>query len=78
MFIKIVMKDQINAMMGNKFDELKNLFIGKTKEIRITSIKEEMKTLFTEELTKFKDEIYKKMDEITSTNKMLQQHVTSL
>ena len=78
MFIKIVMKDQINAMMGNKFDKLKNLFIGKTKEILITSIKEEMKTLFTEELTKFKDEIYKKMDEITSTNKMLQQHVTSL
>ena len=78
MFIKIVMKDQINAMMGNKFDKLKNLFIGKTKEILITSIKEEMKTLFTEELTKFRDEIYKKMDEITSTNKMLQQHVTSL
>ena len=78
LFIKIVMKDQINAMMGNKFDKLKNLFIGKTKEILITSIKEEMKTLFTEELTKFKDEIYKKMDEITSTNKMLQQHVTSL
>ena len=37
-----------------------------------------MKTLFPEDLTKFKQEVYKKMDEITSTNQMLQQHVTSL
>ena len=37
-----------------------------------------MKTIFAEELAKFKEEVYKKMDEITSTNKMLQQHVTSL
>ena len=37
-----------------------------------------MKTLFPEELTKFKQEVYKKMDEITSTNQMLQQHVTSV
>ena len=36
------------------------------------------KTLFAEELAKFKEEVYKKTDEITSTNKMLQQHVTSL
>ena len=42
-----------------------------------SSIKEEMKTIFAEELAKFKEEIYKKMDEITSTNKILQQHVTS-
>ena len=31
-----------------------------------------MKTLFAEELAKFKEEVYKKIDEITSTNKMLQ------
>ena len=48
------------------------------KSLAISSIKEEMKTLFAEELAKFKEEVYKKMDEITSTNKMLQQHVTSL
>ena len=74
----MVRKDEINAMMESKFDELKNVFIGETKEILISSIKEEMKTLFAEELAKFKEEVYKKMDEITSTNKMLQQHVTSL
>ena len=56
-----------------------NMFLpAKQREILISSIKEEMKTLFTEELAKFKEEVYKKMDEITSTNKMLQQHVTSL
>ena len=37
-----------------------------------------MKTLFAEELAKFKEEVSKKMDETTSTNKMLQQYVTSL
>ena len=51
----MVRKDEINTMMESKFDELKNVFIGKTKEILISSIKEEMKTLFTEELAKFKD-----------------------
>ena len=75
--IKMVRNDDINAMMESKFDELKNVFTGETKEILNSSIKEEMKTLFTEELPKFK-EVSKKMDEITSTNKMLQQHVTSL
>ena len=74
----MVRKDEINAMMESQFDELKNVFIGETKEILISSIKEELKTLFTEELAKFKEEVYKKMDEITSTNKMLQQYVTSL
>ena len=74
----MVRKDEINAMMESKFDELKNVFIGETKEILISSIKEEMKTLFAEELAKFKEEVYKKMDEITSTNKMLQQLVVSL
>ena len=74
----MVRKDEINAMMESMFDELKIVFIGETKEILISSIKEEMKTLFAEELAKFKEEVYKKMDEITSTNKMLQQHVTSL
>ena len=74
----MVRKDEINAMMESQFDELKNVFIGETKEILISSIKEELKTLFTEELAKFKEEVYKKMDEITSRNKMLQQHVTSL
>ena len=74
----MVRKDEINAMMGSKFDELKNVFIGETKDILISSIKEEMKTLFAEELAKFKEEVYKKMDEIISTNKMLQQHVTLL
>ena len=77
-FIKMVRKDEINAVMESKFDELKNVFIGKTKEILIASIKEEMKALFAEELAKFKEEVYKKIDEITSKNKMLQQHVTSL
>ena len=57
--------------MESKFDELKNVSIGETKEILISSIKEEMKTLFAEELAKFKEEAYKKTDEITSTNKML-------
>ena len=71
-FIKMVRKDEINAMMGSKFDELKNVFIGETKDVLISSIKEEMKTLFAEELAKFKEEVYKKIDEITSTNKMLQ------
>ena len=74
----MVRKDEINAVMESKFDELKNVFIGKTKEILIASIKEEMKALFAEELAKFKEEVYKKIDEITSKNKMLQQHVTSL
>ena len=73
----MVRKDEINAMMESKFDELKNVFIAETKEILISSIKEEIKTLFTEEQAKFKEEVSKKMDEITSTNKMLQQHVTS-
>ena len=74
----MVRKDEINAMMGSKFDKLKNVFIGEAKEILISSIKKEMKTLFAEELAKFKEEVYKKMDEIISTNKMLQQHVTLL
>ena len=74
----MVRKDEINAMMESKFDELKNVFIAETKEILISSIKEEIKTLFAEEQAKFKEEVSKKMDEITSTNKMLQQHVTSL
>ena len=65
-------------MMESKFDELKNVFIGKTKEILMSSIKEEMKTLFAEELAKFKEEVYNEVVEITSMNKMLQQHVTSL
>ena len=41
-------KDEINAMMESKFDEIKNAFIGETKEILISSIKEETKTNFTE------------------------------
>ena len=76
-FVKMVRKDEINAMMETKFAELKNVFIGETKEIIISSIKEKMKTLFAEELAKFKEEICKKIDEITSTNKILQLHVTS-
>ena len=76
LFIKMVRKDDINAIMESKFDELKNVFIGETKEILISSIKEEIKTLFAEEQTKFKEEVYEKVNEITSTNKMLQQHVT--
>ena len=74
----MVRKDEINAMMESKFDELKNVFIAETKEILISSIKEEIKTLFTEELVKFKEELSKGIDEITVTNKMLQQHRTSL
>ena len=74
----MVRKDEINAMMESKFYELKNIFIVETKEVLISSIKEDIKTLFTEELVKFKEEVSKKIDEITSTNKMLQQHITSL
>ena len=54
------------------------MFLSAKQNILISSIKEEMKTLFAEELVKFKEEVYKKMDEITSTNKMLQQHLTLL
>ena len=68
----MVRKDEINAMMESKFDELKNVFINETKEILISSIKEEMKALFAEELAKFNEEVSNKMDDITSTNKMLQ------
>ena len=50
----MVRKDEINAMMESKFDELKKIFIGKTKEILISRIKEEMKTLFAEKLVKFR------------------------
>ena len=50
----MVRKDEINAMMESKFDELKKNFIGKTKEILISRIKEEMKTLFAEKLVKFR------------------------
>ena len=63
-------------MMESKFYEIKNVFIGKTKEIS-SSIKEEIKTLFTEELAKF-TEVNNKMDVITLINKMLQQHIKSL
>ena len=41
----MVRKDEINAMIESKFDELKNVFIGKTKEIILCSIKEEMEFL---------------------------------
>ena len=58
-------------MMESKFDKLKKVFIGKTKKILINSIKEEIKTLFVEELAKFKEEVNKKMVDTTSTNKML-------
>ena len=74
----MIRKDEINAMMESNSDELKNVFIGKTNKILISRIKEEIKTLVAEELTKFKEEVYKKMNEITLTNKMLQQHITSL
>ena len=70
-FVKMVRKDKINSMIESKFAELKNVFIRETKEILTSSIKEEMKTLFAEELAKFKEEVYKNIDEITSTNKML-------
>ena len=46
----MVRKDENNAMMESKFDELKNVFIAETKEILISSIKEEIKTVFAEEL----------------------------
>ena len=74
----MIRKDEINAMMESNSDELKNVFISKTNKILISRIKEEIKTLVAEELTKFKEEVYKKMNEITLTNKMLQQHITSL
>ena len=74
----MVTKDKINVMMESKFDELRNVFIAETKETLISSINEKIKTLFAEELAKFKEEASKKMDEIPSTNKMLQQQVTLL
>ena len=54
----MVRKDEINAMIESKLDELKNAFNGEKKEILISSIKEEMKNLFAEELGKFKEEVY--------------------
>ena len=71
-------KDEIYAMMKSKFDELKNDFIGEIKKIPVSSIKEEMKTLFAEELAKFKGEVNKRMVVISSTNKMPLQHITSV
>ena len=52
-------------MIDIKFDELKDVFIAQTKEIVISSIKEEMKTIFAGELVRFKGEVNKKTDEIT-------------
>ena len=73
----MVRKDEINNMIESKLQQFKNIFINKTK-VLINSIKEELKTIFAEELAKFKEEVNKKMDEISSTNKMLQQHVSTL
>ena len=39
----MVRKDEIITMIESKFDDLKNAFINETKEILISSIKEEMK-----------------------------------
>ena len=64
-------------MMESKFDELKNAFIRKTKDILISITDEETKTLFAEELAKLKVEIKMKMDVITSQNKMLPLHKKS-
>ena len=74
----MVRKDEINNMIESKLEEFKNIFINETKEVLINSIKEELKTIFAEELAKFKEEVNKKMDEISSTNQMLQQHVSTL
>ena len=74
----MVRKDEINNMIESKLEEFKNIFINQTKEVLINSIKEELKTIFAEELAKFKEEVNKKMDEISSTNKMLQQQVSTL
>ena len=74
----MVRKDEIITMIESKFDDLKNAFINETKEILISSIKEEMKIFLTEELGKLKENVEKKMNEIESTNMMLQQHITSL
>ena len=57
-------KDKINAMTESKFDELKILFIDKTKQILISSIKEKMKTLFVQELAMFKEELNKKINSL--------------
>ena len=74
----MVRKDEIITMIESKFDDLKNAFIYETKEILISSIKEEMKIFLTEELGKLKENVEKKMNKIESTNMMLQQHITSL
>ena len=74
----MVRKDEINNMIESTLKELKNIFINETKEVLINSIKEELKTIFAEELAKFKEEVNKKKDEISSTNKMLQQHLSTL
>ena len=65
-------------MIESKLEEFKNIFINETKEVLINNIKEEWKTIFAKELAKFKEEVNKKMDEISSTKKMLQQHVSTL
>ena len=74
----MVRKDEINNMIESKLEESKNIFITETKEVLINSIKQELKTIFAEELAKIKEDVNKKMDEISSTNKMLQQHVSTL
>ena len=74
----MVRKDEIITMIESKFNDLKNAFIYETKEILISSIKEEMKIFLTKELGKLKENVEKKMNEIESTNMMLQQHITSL
>ena len=60
----MVRKDEIITMIESKVDDLKNAFINETKEILISSIKEEMKIFLTEELGKLKENVEKKMNKI--------------
>ena len=74
----MIRKDEVNTLIASKFDELKNAFVNKTKELFIKEMKDEMKKLFAEEFERIKTETNKQIDELKSTSEMLQEHVKSL
>ena len=74
----MVGKDEINTLIGSKFDKLKNAFVNETKELFIKEMKDEMEKLFADEFEKIKTETNKKMEDLQSTSVMLQKHVKNL
>ena len=74
----MIRKDEVNTLIESKFDELKNAFVNKTKELFIKEMKDEMKKLFAEEFERIKTGTNKQIDELKSTSEMLQKHVKSL